>query len=241
MRVVRGVNLQIAPAEVLGLVGESGSGKSTVGRAIVGLEPIASGHIEVAGMDVGSARGRNLRALRRCVQIVFQDPGASLDPRLRVGTSVAEPLIVHDEYRRQPRRVPVGEWLRGEVASLLEMCGMPADAAARYPHEFSGGQKQRIAIARALALKPQLVVCDEPTSALDVSVQAQIINLLMELRATLGAAYLFISHDMGVISHVCDRIAVMQRGEVVEMGDREAVLHRPSHSYSKNLLHAAGD
>jgi oligopeptide transport system ATP-binding protein len=202
-----------------------------VGRAVLRLIAPTSGRIEVDGQDVLAASGSALRALRRQMQIIFQDPAGSLNPRMRIGAIVGEPLVVHGLVRSRVE-------LRARVASLLERCGMPASAAERYPHEFSGGQRQRIGIARALALQPRFIVCDEPTSALDVSIQAQIINLLTDLQAELGLSYLFISHDIAVIQHVCRRIAVMHRGKIVEMGERDQILTAPGHEYTRRLLAA---
>jgi ABC-type oligopeptide transport system ATPase subunit len=231
IRAVDGVSFDVGRGETLGLVGESGCGKTTVGRAILRLIQPRSGTVRFDGVDVLSARGQDLRALRRQMQIIFQDPAGSLNPRMRIADIVGEPLAVHGlvEGRGQ---------LRQKAEELLERCGMPRAAADRYPHEFSGGQRQRIGIARALALNPKFIVCDEPTSALDVSIQAQIINLLMDLQRDLGLSYLFISHDMNVIQHVCRRIAVMYKGRIVEMGDRDQILHAPRHEYTKALLSA---
>ncbi len=231
VRAVDGVSLTLTRGEALGLVGESGSGKSTLGRAILRLIEPTSGAVRFDGRDVLSARGRGLAGLRREMQIVFQDPGSSLNPRMRVGAILGEALVVHGLERR-------GEGLRRRVGALLDQCGLAASTVGRFPHELSGGQKQRVAIARALSLSPRLIVCDEPTSALDVSVQAQIINLLMDLRSRLGLAYLFISHDLGVVQHVCPRIAVMQGGRIVEAGTREEILGSPRHEYTRRLLAA---
>lgn len=231
VRAVDGVSLELRKGETLGLVGESGSGKTTVGRAILRLQKATGGEVEFDGIDVLRAGGEKLRKLRRRMQIIFQDPAGSLNPRMKVRSIVAEPLIVHGAAG--PRKD-----LARKVGALLERCGMPAAAADRYPHEFSGGQRQRIGIARALALDPDMIVCDEPTSALDVSVQAQIVNLLKDLQAEFRLSYLFISHDMSVISHMCHRVAVMRRGELVEIGDREQVINSPRHEYTQSLLRA---
>lgn len=228
---VDGVSLSLGRGEALGIVGESGSGKSTLGRAILRLVTSASGSVRFDGLDVLAARGRELSRFRRQAQIIFQDPGSSLNPRMRIGSTVGEPMVVHGVARR-------GTDVRRRVAELLDQCGLGGAMADRYPHELSGGQKQRVAIARALSLGPRLIVCDEPTSALDVSVQAQIINLLMDLRDRLGLAYLFISHDLGVVQHVCPRIAVMQGGRIVEVGPREEILVSPRHEYTRRLLAA---
>ena len=231
MKAVDGVSFEIAHGECLGLVGESGSGKTTVGRTLLRLNPATDGRVTFAGQNVMTARGGDLRRLRRDMSIIFQDPAGSLDPRMRVESIVAEPLDVHGlAGSRKERRAKVGE--------LLEKSGLPASAMTRYPHQFSGGQRQRIGIARALATNPKFIVCDEPTSALDVSVQAQVINLLTDLQRDLGLSYLFISHDMAVVQHVCQRIAVMKDGKIVEMGDRADVIERPREEYTKRLLEA---
>lgn len=231
VKAVDGVSLSIAPGEALGLVGESGCGKTTVGRSILRLIPKTSGTVLFEGADVYAAHGPALKALRRKMQIVFQDPAGSLNPRMRVEAIVAEPLAVHGLAPTRAER-------RARVEALLERCGMPRHAADRYPHEFSGGQRQRIGIARALALSPRFIVCDEPTSALDVSVQAQILNLLADLRDELKLSYLFISHDIAVVQHLCDRVAVMQAGRIVEQGPRDRVLGSPQHPYTQDLLRA---
>lgn len=228
---VDGVDFEIHPGETLGLVGESGSGKSTVGRAVLGLVGAADGTVEFEGRDIRRIGARELRAARRHMQMIFQDPAGSLNPRLRVGTSVGEPLVVHGvvtDRRELARR----------VGALLERCGMPAASADRFPHEFSGGQRQRLAIARALALEPRLLICDEPTSALDVSIQAQILNLLTDLQRDLKLSYLFISHDMNVIQHICHRVAVLLKGKIVEIGTRDEVMLSPRHEYTQRLLSA---
>ena len=228
VRAVDGVSFDLSEGETLGLVGESGSGKSTVGRAILRLVPVTSGQVRFEGRDLSTLSRSGLRALRRRMQIVFQDPTGSLNPRMKVGEIVGEPLLVHGIAR--------GRALRNRVAELLERCGLPDDSMARAPHEFSGGQRQRIAIARALALEPKLVVCDEPTSALDVSVQAQILNLLRDLQKQFALTYLFISHDMAVVKHICDRVAVMRGGRIVEQGDCEGILSHPKHDYTRSLI-----
>lgn len=229
-RAVECVSFELRRGQTLGLVGESGCGKTTVGRAILRLIQATSGHVELDGQSVFGLHGEALRKLRRQLQIIFQDPGGSLNPRMRVGQIVAEPLQVH--------ALAAGSQLRARVESLIERCGLPREVLKRYPHEFSGGQRQRIAIARALALQPKLIVCDEPTSALDVSVQAQILNLLKDLQEEFGLSYLFISHDMAVIHHMCDYVAVMQGGRIVEQGERDAVIHSPEHQYTRALLGA---
>lgn len=230
VRAVDGVSFEVGQGETLGLVGESGCGKTTVGRTILRLVPATSGEVVFDGKEVFRQDATNMRALRREMQIIFQDPGGSLNPRMRVGRLVGEPLLVHG--------LADGEELREKVESLLERCGLWKQAADRYPHEFSGGQRQRIGIARALALQPRMIVCDEPTSALDVSIQSQILNLLADLQDEFGLSYLFISHDMAVIHHVCDRIAVMFNGKIVEIGERDRIIHEPQHEYTKALLSA---
>ncbi|MFG0313674.1 MAG: ABC transporter ATP-binding protein, partial [Phycisphaerales bacterium] len=230
-KAVDGVSFHINPGETLGLVGESGCGKTTVGRTLLRLIPATGGRVLFNGHDVFSASGSELQKLRRDMQIVFQDPAGSLNPRMRIASIVGEPLVIHGLVTDKAE-------LRERVESLLERCGMPRAAADRYPHEFSGGQRQRIGIARALALEPKFIVCDEPTSALDVSIQAQVINLLMDLQEEFQLSYLFISHDMAVIQHVCKRIAVMYKGRIVEEGSREEIIHSPQHRYTQSLLSA---
>ncbi|QCP52558.1 dipeptide ABC transporter ATP-binding protein [Trinickia violacea] len=227
---VERVSFDLRPGETLALVGESGCGKSTTGRSLLRLVESQSGTIEFDGRDISSLRGTDLQALRRNIQFIFQDPFASLNPRLTVGFSIMEPLLVHGVMR--------GEEAQARVTWLLEKVGLPADAARRYPHEFSGGQRQRIAIARALALNPKVVIADESVSALDVSVQAQIVNLMLDLQRELGVAYLFISHDMAVVERVSHRVAVMYLGQIVEIGPRRAVFESPRHPYTKKLMSA---
>jgi oligopeptide/dipeptide ABC transporter ATP-binding protein len=229
IRAVDGVSLTVDRGEVLGLVGESGCGKSTLGRAILRLEEPTAGVIKFNGTDVLGLDGRRLRELRGKMQIVFQDPDSSLDPRMTVGNSIAEALIVHGISSAE-----VGD----RVARLLEKVGLEADFAERYPHEFSGGQKQRIGIARALAMGPQLIIADEPVSALDVSVQAQILNLMMDIRDKDGLAYIFVSHDLSVVRYLSDRVAVMYLGKIVEMADKAEFFRNPLHPYTEALLSA---
>ena len=230
-KAVDGVSFNIKPGETLGLVGESGCGKTTVGRTLLRLVPATGGRVIFDGHDVFRASGTELQKLRRNMQIVFQDPAGSLNPRMRILSIVGEPLVIHGLVSDKSE-------LRDRVETLLERCGMPRAAADRYPHEFSGGQRQRIGIARALALEPKFIVCDEPTSALDVSIQAQVINLLMDLQEEFQLSYLFISHDMAVIQHVCERIAVMYKGKIVEDGSREQIIGDPQHKYTQSLLSA---
>lgn len=230
VRAVNDVSFDIGRGETLGLVGESGSGKSTTGRALLGLVPIESGEIAVDGHDLKRTKGRELRQLRRLMQMVFQDPYSSLDPSATVASSIAEPLRVHQGLS------PKKAWSR--VLELLELVGLRPSHANRYPYEFSGGQRQRVAIARALALQPQLIVCDEAVSALDVSTQNQVINLLEELRDEFGLSYLFIAHDLAIVRHIAHRVAVMYLGHIVESGPAERVYERPAHPYTQALLSA---
>jgi len=231
VKAVDGVSFTLRPGECLGLVGESGCGKTTVGRTLLKLIPATGGKVIFNGTDVYAASASKLQSLRRQMQIIFQDPGGSMNPRMRISSIVGEPLVVHGLVKGKDE-------LRHRVEIMLERCGMPRAAADRYPHEFSGGQRQRIGIARALALEPKFIVCDEPTSALDVSIQAQILNLLRDLQRDLGLAYLFISHDMAVIGHMCSRIAVMYRGKIVEEGTRDEVIESAKHLYTQSLLSA---
>ena len=231
VKAVDGVSFTLRPGECLGLVGESGCGKTTVGRTLLKLIPATGGKVIFNGTDVYAASASKLQSLRRQMQIIFQDPGGSMNPRMRISSIVGEPLVVHGLVKGKDE-------LRHCVEIMLERCGMPRAAADRYPHEFSGGQRQRIGIARALALEPKFIVCDEPTSALDVSIQAQILNLLRDLQRDLGLAYLFISHDMAVIGHMCSRIAVMYRGKIVEEGTRDEVIESAKHLYTQSLLSA---
>jgi len=228
VRAVDGVDLAVRRGRTLALVGESGSGKTTVGRTILRLIPATAGSVVFDGVDVFSLRGRELRALRRRMQIIFQDPYGSLNPRMTVGSIVSEPLKVHGVVARPERR--------GRVGELLERVGLDADYASRYPHEFSGGQRQRIGIARALASEGDFIVCDEPISALDVSIQAQILNLLDDLQAQLGLSYLFIAHNLAVVEHFADEVAVMYLGQIVERATRDDLYAGPVHPYTKSLM-----
>ena len=227
---VEQLSFEVKAGETLSLVGESGCGKSTTGRSLARLVDFQGGSVEVAGRDIGGLKGKALQALRRDIQFVFQDPFASLDPRLTVGYSVMEPMLIHRMMPQAQAEERV-RWLLGKV-------GLPADAANRYPHEFSGGQRQRVAIARALALNPKVVIADEAVSALDVSIRAQIINLMLDLQQEFGIAFLFISHDMAVVERISHRVAVMYLGQIVEIGPRRAVFENPQHAYTRRLLAA---
>ncbi len=226
------VSFDIHRGETLGLVGESGSGKTTIGRAILGLVPISSGRIRFDGRDITRLGSRERRALTSEIQVVFQDPFGSLNPALSIGSTLVEPLLAHESSLSRGQ-------LRRRVAESLELVGLPARAAARYPEEFSGGQRQRIAIARALMVRPKLIVCDEAVSALDLTVQAQVLNLLGDLARDLGLSYLFISHDLGVVRHVASRVVVLYAGSVAEIGSMSTLSRQPAHPYTSALLAAA--
>jgi oligopeptide/dipeptide ABC transporter ATP-binding protein len=230
LHAVRDVSFHQRRGETLGVVGESGCGKSTLARVILHLQPATSGEVYLDGEAIGRLTPASLRRKRRDMQMIFQDPQASLDPRMRVGDLIAEPLVIHKEGTRAERE--------RRVAELCALVGLLPEAVRRYPHEFSGGQRQRISIARALALGPALIVADEPVSALDVSIQAQVLNLLVDIRRRFGLTYVFISHDLAVIRHLSDRVAVMYLGQIVELTQAETFFSEPAHPYSRMLLAA---
>lgn len=230
LKAVDGISFEIKSGETLGLVGESGCGKSTTGKLLLRLVEPDSGEVYFDGKQVTGISSRDLTALRRDMQMIFQDPYSSLNPRMRVGEIIGEPLVVHDLAK--------GKDVREQVVTLMNKVGLSPEHYDRYPHEFSGGQRQRIGIARTLAIRPRLVVADEPVSALDLSIQAQIVNLLKDLQQEFGLTYLFISHDLGIIEHVCDRVAVMYLGRIVEVTTAELLYKKPCHPYTEALLNA---
>jgi oligopeptide transport system ATP-binding protein len=229
VKAVDGISFSIERGETLGLVGESGCGKTTAGRTLLGLYPASAGTVTIDGHDVRSAKGREMLVIRRDAQMIFQDPYASLNPRWTVHSIVSEPLRVHHLYKTEKERVE-------RVQELMGLVGLSGRLINRFPHEFSGGQRQRIGVARALASDPKFIVCDEPISALDVSIQAQVVNLLEDLQDRLGLTYLFIAHDLSMVRHICDRVAVMYLGVIAEMADRNELYEHPLHPYTKALL-----
>lgn len=228
---VKGVSFKIQKGTTMGLVGESGSGKSTIGKAILRLAPVGGGTIRYDGQEISSLSDKAFMGYRKRIQTIFQDPYASMNPRLTIASIVSEPLLVHAREMNKSQR-------EERVADLLEKVGLPADSMNRYPHQFSGGQRQRICIARALSSRPEFIICDECVSALDVSVQAQIVNLLQDIQDELGITYLFIAHDLAIVEHICDEALVMELGEIVEQGPTDSLYRSPQHPYTQRLLDA---